>query len=111
MKNMNRSVRAIATFLKNPKDGAAPMDQVVELQKLAMDAKFQVPSAAAKKPENERAEFLKGYRKEITALIRLTLDLEDAMEAKNWTKASEILGSMDQLKDDGHKKYKGRGRG
>ena len=105
MKGINRAAKAIGKFLKDPK-GEAPMEQVATLQKLAMSAEFRTPSLAAKQPEAERTAFVKAYRKQINTLIRGSLDLEEAMEAKDWAKAGKALEAMNDAKQTGHKKFK-----
>lgn len=110
MKRLNRAARAIGKFLKSPDGAAPPMDQVATLQQVAMAAKFKLPPRIGKQPKAEQAAALKSYRKEMNSLIRHSLDLEEALEAKDWAKAGAVLGAMSQLKKSGHRKFKGKSK-
>jgi len=107
MKGVNRNFRVISRFLRKP-EGDAPMAAVMELQKMALQAKIATPSLAETKPEDERAAFVAAYRKDMNKFLRQILDLEDAMAAQEWEKATEIAKALNEAKKAGHEAYKGK---
>lgn len=110
MKAINRVVRSIGRFVKNPGDAAAPMADVTRLQTLVIAAKAKMPRRIAAMKKEEQAAMMLAYKKEMNVMLRSVLDLEDAMGAKDWAKAKAALSAMNKSKSTGHKQFKGRAR-
>ncbi len=110
MKAINRDMRALSRFLKSP-EGDAPVNLVLNMQKMAMEAKLRIPTRTSTTPEEEQVAFLKGFRRSINELIVRLFALEVALEDGEYEKAGEIAAAINELKSEKHQKYRPARRG
>ncbi len=98
MKKLRRS-------LKKAEDNAQSLETIGKMQAAAIACKTEVPPAAAKVPEADRAKFLAGYRKGMVALVAEMCQMEIALLDGDNAKAEELFKGLKKIEDDGHEKY------
>lgn len=99
-------LRALRRSLRDPATYPDALETVVECQAAALASKGQVPAMAARVPEGERDAFVKGYRKEMIAVVEGFLKLERALlEGQDPDALKEIYGAIKGLEDGGHERY------
>ncbi len=111
MEDLQRSLRSLQKKLDQAEVREEVIAEVCRLQKVAIDAKGQVPSRIAAKPEEERSAERVAYRKQMQEVVRTLLDLEGALLDDDAEAAMEHLRALDESKQRGHDRFKAaRGR-
>lgn len=99
-------LRALRRSLRDPATYPEALATVVECQAAALASKGEIPAMAARVPEGERDAFVKGYRKEMIAVIEGFLKLERGLlEGQDPDALKEIYGAIKGLEDPGHERY------
>lgn len=109
MKAVNKSMKQLRNFLKNP-TGDAPVALVLDMQKHAWESKLMDPKKTPKEEGKEKVDFVLGYKKEMRDMLVMLLDLELALDKKDWAAASKLMEELDKQKSDSHKIYKNKGK-
>jgi len=109
MKAVNKSMKQVRNFLKNP-TAEAPVALVTDMQKHAFEAKLMDPKKTPKEEGKEKIEFVRGYKQEMRDMIVMLLDLELALDKKDWAAAGKLMEELDKQKSDSHKIYKVKGK-
>lgn len=109
MEKLDEALEAIGKFLEKP-EGEAPMAELAAAQAALHEAKQHAPRSTQRQPEGQQAAYVVDYKLQLNKTLRATLDLEDAMLAKDWAAAGKALAKLDELKKAGHDKFKPRRR-
>lgn len=107
MSDINGSMRKLEEQLSDAQTMAGALDEICRLQKVAIDAKGEVPTTVSsitdeKKRDKARIE----YRLQVQHLVRALLDLEAAALERDEKKAKKALREIDKAKDAGHAQFK-----
>ncbi len=105
MKTINRTLRTVKAFLKDPK-GDIPFEAVSTILMHAVAARDQKPEMTADKKPEEQPAFLLAYRKGMREMIVRILDLEIALHAKDWAAATKLVDAMEEQKKASHEEFK-----
>ena len=109
MKAINSSLKTVNRYLKTP-TGTAPVAQVYDMQRHALEAKGIPPKSAAKKPAgDEHVKFVCGYKKEMREMMGGLIDLGFALDKKDTAAAGKVIEKLNKLKSDSHKVYRVKG--
>ena len=100
-------VKGLEKVVESKTGIAATMADVIKLQKLAIDAKSELPSALSAITE---AKALKkatlSYKTQMQNLVRASLDLETAVLNEDVKGAAKALREFDKLKSAGHSEFR-----
>ena len=109
MKAVNKSMKQVRNFLKKP-TGDAPVALVIDMQKHSFEAKLIDPKKTPKEDGKEKVEFVLGFKKEMRDMIVMLLDLELALDKKDWVAAGKLMEELDTQKSESHKVYKAKSK-
>src|SRR5262245_10601007 len=74
MEKIERGLKRLRRDVKDPAKNASSLEIVAGIEAAALECKLQVPPLAAKKPEAERAAFVRDYRKTLAGVVKDMLD-------------------------------------
>jgi len=106
MKGMNRAVKVLGKQVGDATKKEENLRLVNDIQRGAVAAKGQpVPKDVLEKgkDDGERTKMSEGYRKNLIALVRKTLDLEEAILAGKADDAKKMVDEIVKIRDEGHK--------
>ena len=108
MNQMRRSFKELKKAMEAPveADKQKYLGWVADLKKASEEAKTMEPEKTEKVPAGEQKAFLDGYRGKMEESIELTDELGKAIEAGKWTEAKGLIGQINQVQREGHKKYR-----
>jgi hypothetical protein len=114
MEAMGRLFKRLKSQVNDASKNDDSLALVAQMQQLTLGTKSLVPAMVAKMPTTQQAQETKNYRHMMIDLFRHELDLEEQLLQGENKKAAEIVATMDELQDDGHKEFRpkreGRGR-
>jgi hypothetical protein len=103
MKMMNGAARRLKDQISDASKKDDNLRLVWSMQKNALQAKTLEPEHLG---DGDRVKQLAEYRKDQNELMRSLLKLEDEIAAGKTTEAAATFGSIAQLRDSEHKKFK-----
>ena len=108
MNQMRRSFKELKKAMEAPVEADKPkyLGWVADLKKASEEAKTMEPEKTEKVPAEEQKAFLEGYRSKMEESIELTDELGKAIEAGKWAEAKGLIGQINQVQREGHKKYR-----
>jgi soluble cytochrome b562 len=109
MERIDVAYKALRKILRNP-ESAQPSEAlplVATLKAEAARCRELEPKTVSALPEAERAASLKAYHEQMDAFVKSIGELEQAVQAGDWTRAGEIARALQKQKSDGHDRFKG----
>ncbi len=105
MEQIEHGIKKLRRDLKDAANNAASLEIVLGMQDAVSKCKVMIPPLTEKKPEAERAAFVRDYRKTLIAVQKDMLDLELAILDGDQAKAQETLKRVNAAEDPGHEKF------
>lgn len=106
MEAMEQPFKQLYKQIKDPSQNSSSLELVMELQRLTLASKTQLPKKVTTMPSTQQAEASNDYRQMMVNLLRQELDLEEQLLNGDNAKAFETLEAMNQLQKDGHKEFR-----
>jgi len=108
MGDIQKTTKHLAGVLEEDEpDWDAALAEVCRLQKVAIDAKNEVPGlVSAIEEEKKQAKARLEYRAKMQDFVRGLLEVETALLEQKAKAAKKALRGLDKLKSDGHGKFK-----
>lgn len=107
MEDFQRSLRRLQKKLADAEARAEVIAEVCRLQKVAIDAKSELPVLIAEQAEEQQPAERVAYRKQMQQVVRTLLDLEDALLDDDPEAAMDQLRKLNEAKQSGHERFKG----
>jgi len=105
MKGMNRALKGLNAQIADPAKKDDNLKLISSLQRNVVNAKdLPVPEGIMKlaKDDTQRAKLSETYRKNLIALMRKLLDLEEDVAAGKTSEAKAKLAEIQKMQDAGH---------
>lgn len=106
MTKMKDGLKAIETNAADPKKQAQSLTGVLDLEDAVNGAKLSDPPLAAKQAKDERAAYVRDYRKAMIDLQKDLLDLEAAVLDADADKIKAACDKVNSTRNAGHSKFK-----
>ena len=107
MGDFQRTTKKLPGMLEDEPRWDEALAEVCRLQKVAIDAKSEVPSLiSGMEDEKKRKKARLQYRAKMQDFVRALLEIETALLKENVKAAKKGLRELDKLKSDGHGKFK-----
>jgi soluble cytochrome b562 len=106
MEQMNTPFRKLNRQITNASKNADSLAAVATMRERALEAMKLEPKRKAEVPAAEQAKFVADYQAGMKALVGQLDKLKAALEAGKNDEAAEILKSLKQSQEDGHKQFK-----
>ncbi len=106
MEAMNKSWRTIRRQVGDAGKTAETLGLVVEMKAHLAKATDFDPAMAAELPADKRAAFVADYHRDLGHLVAAVDQLEAALKAGDNAQATDIVQKMNDMRRDGHKRYK-----
>lgn len=106
MTDLNRSWRLIKRQARSADKNASTIELVEKSIAVAKESKPMNPDLLSDIPEAKKDEFLKGYQKEMDALVVHLGKLKALLEAGDNSAANQLIREIDGHRRDSHKAYK-----
>ncbi len=106
MEIVGKTFRSLRRAVRDPAKNAESAAMAGKMLAAAKAAQEFEPAWKAEQPEDEQAEFVAGYNKEMEKFVMMLTDLKAALEADDNDKANEIISSMRDQQRSSHKAYK-----
>ena len=75
------------------------------IEEAVLKAKLLTPKLTATLPEGEREAFVRAYRKELCALLRDLLELEEALLDRDYEPTKELFKKLRETEDPAHERF------
>lgn len=108
MKTMDRGLDRLETLVGDPAKGGEALAALGDVQRGCLAAKNQpAPREILERAGDDaaRAAVAAEYRKDLLDIMRALLDAEDAIMAKDATRAKESLTKVSDLRKKGHERF------
>ena len=106
MKAINKGTKSLRRMLEDVAQKDTALALLVELEGHALAAKLLVPQRLAEAAEDDKADFMLGFRSGIIGLISGMLEVELAVLEERQDDAVESFKSLLKLRNASHKKFK-----
>ena len=106
MEAIEDHLRFLRRSLRKPEQDAESLEKIVATQMELLICKGLDPERAAAIPEADRAEFLRGYKKEMIVALQGMLKLEQAILDGDHEAAKEIFKDVKRVEKSGHAAYR-----
>lgn len=107
MKEINKTMRKLRGALKDPANNAASIADVRAVQALTIKSRDETPALTGDQKEEDRAEFVAEYQRQMVEFTRSLLDLEVSLIDGDNEAAQKQLADMNGAKSEAHKRFKG----
>ncbi len=106
MGDMNRALRTLKTEAADPTKSEAALRDIGLLQRDVAIAKSQLPPAVNDLSGDEKTKQANEYRSQMISLMRVLLDLEDAVVAQKADDIKNLLAKIDDAQKKGHADFR-----
>jgi hypothetical protein len=106
MEAMGKAFKALKAQVSDPTKNESSLQLVVELERHTLAAKSMTPRGATTRPTNERAKYLADYRVDMANLLRVELELEEALLENKNEKAAEAFKTLSDMMGEGHREFR-----
>jgi hypothetical protein len=109
MERIDEAFKTLRRILRAPDTTQTP-DALAALATLKTEAarsRDLVPETLSSLPEAELATALPAYREQMDAFLKTIGELEQAIQAGDWTQAGQLARQMQRQKSEGHERFKG----
>ncbi len=106
MQILARGKRQLSQQVADPAKQQQTITLIESLKQAATDSKTLDPRKTASVPAADREKFLTAYRDEMDKLIEAFNQIEEAVKAGAYDKATSLLGSIQSIQKEGHREFK-----
>ena len=106
MNTMNKSWRRVKRYASDPSRNAESLKYLEAVKAEAVAGIEMIPARKQDIPEKQQAKFMKGYVKEMEALVEMLSKLEAALTTGDNEGAVALVKKIDAHRKEGHKHYK-----
>jgi len=105
MEALEKSFKALRRSIRDEAQVAASLEHVGAIQAAVLKTKVLEPPMLANVPAAEQAAFLVSFRKDMLALLRATIDMEEALLDGRFDETREIYKKIHDTEESGHEKF------
>lgn len=106
MDRMNSAFRKLRRQAGEAAKNESSLELVAIMKEVVTAALVLRPAKTTDLPEDEREDFIMGYRKQLEKLAGALADLETAFKAGDNTAATKIISDIREIQKAGHQEYK-----
>lgn len=106
MEGMGKVFKAIKAQVSDPTKNESSLQLVEDLERRTLAAKAMTPRGATTRPTNEQPKYVADYRTDMANLLRVELELEEALLDNQNDKATEAVKTMGDMMAEGHKEFR-----
>jgi len=106
MEQINSAFRKLTRQVSNPAKNADSLAAVATMHERAVESAKLEPKRKAEMPAAEQAKFVADYQAGMKTFIGQLDKLKASLEAGKNDEAAEILKTLKQSQEDGHKQFK-----
>jgi len=106
MEGMKSHLKSLAGALQSSKSEPA-LEHLAALQELVLGAKLLAPANQSEQPEDMRAAHKSAYRKDLIAVLRELLEMEElVLDGKHDLALAKVISPLYPMRTEAHEKYK-----
>lgn len=105
MEVVEDAIGKLRRSLRDEAKNEESLTAVATIEAAVLKSKLLTPKMAAAVPEAEREAFVRAYRKELCAMLRDLLELEDALLDRDYERAAPIFKQVRQLEEPAHERF------
>jgi hypothetical protein len=106
MEAMGKSFKALRGQVSDPTKNESSLQLLEDLEKHTLAAKAMTPRGATTRPTDERAKYVADYRTDMANLLRVELEVEEALLDNKNDKAAEAVKTLADMMGEGHKEFR-----
>jgi len=107
MEGLKGNLKDLSKSLADPARTEESLASIAEMQRLALAAKLEAPANLELIAEADRDAHRLAFRKDMNALAMMLLEIEaDILDGASAAAMDKIEGSLYQLREDSHQRYR-----
>lgn len=105
MEKIQGAMRQVVRQVKDPAQNTRTLEQVVQIQKLALETKVMTPTKIAAEEPAKQAQMVQAYRLKMVALMEQLLKLEAALLEDRNADAAAVINAIKKIQSEGHEEF------